>query len=96
MQVPLDAILCRIRILSASELQSQKVLINRHEHEQIMELLMDNEAALERVRHVFSPLLALRRVCCCSFMPARPARIKRCGRCMSPNRCGTCRSTALR
>lgn len=63
MQVPLDAILCRIRILSASELQSQKVLINRHEHEQIMELLMDNEAALERVRHVFSPLLALRRVC---------------------------------
>ena len=62
MQVPLDAILGRIRILSASELQSQKVLINREEHEQIMEMLMENEAALEKVRHVVSPLLALRHV----------------------------------
>ena len=54
-QVPSDAILCRVRLLATSELQSHKVFINRREHEQIMQMLMENEAALEKVRDLFLP-----------------------------------------
>ena len=41
MQIALDAVLCRVRMLSSSELQSSKVFVHTQEHERIMDMLVE-------------------------------------------------------
>ena len=41
--------LCRMRILTPVELKEQRLRVSTREHERIMDMLLENEAAIEKV-----------------------------------------------
>ena len=41
--------MCRMRILTPVELKEQRLRVSTREHERIMDMLLENEAAIEKV-----------------------------------------------